>query len=859
MANITPYIDQIQNATYGEEVRSSIINALELVNDDNESYQEIKEAVVDAKDTIEEVAENISDQISTADGLATTLEGDISVGQQVKSELEDSTTTAQQTKGDLDSSIQSGTTLQSDLEDLVASGSSIRADVEASAQTATQKATEASQSAGTAVQAKNETVTAKNTAVEASQTAVTKAGEALQSSTTATQKATEAGQSAQTAVQAKDTAVTKATEAGQSAQSASQSAQTATQKAQEALQSAQSVSDSATQIQTNKNDITELKADLNNLQADLNKQSLWAVGGLGSSGEEYNARNTSIRTKQYLLIDDYDSIVTSSNFITGYICLYTSSSLGGFIVRKKIDTSTVYDIPGLLATYPTAKYMKVEIGNVGGDVTHYDYISLMVLPCSPKYIAGIEEDIAEKQNKKCNNLIGNVFGRLYPVENVTTGTVLTFSTSDGDPIGASLGQTNIGFYDSNKEYISFYGFPASASTRTITLVDAFVDTKYIALYSYPPRVPIMVNFGNIALPYEEYFESAPTLTEKTNDIEERLKVADGTEAIKDLFSQSKYVYSATDSGVGTEKTLTLLHFTDVHGNKAGMEYAMSIYNKYASSIDDMLHTGDIVTANLSDGITNWINSGCATSVLNVIGNHDTEENLVLQAAGKDNVYNTIFAPYISNWGVTQPEGVDDSTSGDYHALYYYKDYDEAKVRLIVCDTNFWDSAQKTWLTNTLAGAKTLEYAVVLACHDVKQLTELTSANFSSYNGDGITENSNAYGNQPNDWLSPVKDFIDNGGHFVCILAGHNHNGHMGHMTYYPDIFVYVAQKSSMGRVSGTARISGEINQNTVSIVTINPKEKLFKLFSIGAEVDGHMRQRHVFCYNYETKTIISQW
>ena len=602
--------------------------------------------------------------------------------------------------------------------------------------------------------------------------------------------------------------------------------------------------------------VSNIKVLTDKLPGDINNQSLWVIGGLGASGEYYADRNTSIMTRKYLSLDTLLSLVTNNSFTTGYIALYTDSA---FVVRTAITSNTVYSVSDLLRSYPTATRMRVEIGDVSGNLSCYNYVSLIGIHATAQNIIGLE---SRKQNRHCNNLIGTVFERLYAVESlITEGTVLTFSTSDGQPIGGAL-QTSIGFYDVNRHFFSYYGFPKALSTRTITVNAEHANAKYLAIISAEPRVPIMINYGNEALPYEEYFESAPTLTEKTNNIEERLNVVEKVveeETIKDLFSQSKYVYSATDSGVGTEKTLTLLHFTDVHGNKAGMEYAMSIYNKYASSIDDMLHTGDTVTANLSDGITKWINSGCATSVLNVIGNHDTEENLVLQAAGKDNVYNTIFAPYISNWGVTQPEGVDDSTSGDYHALYYYKDYDEAKVRLIVCDTNFWDSAQKTWLTNTLAGAKTLEYAVVLACHNVKQLTELTSANFSSYNGDGITENSNAYGNQPNDWLSPVKDFMDNGGHFVCILAGHNHNGHMGYMTHYPDIFVYVAQKSSMGRVSGTARISEEINQNTVSIVTINPKEKLFKLFSIGAEVDGHMRQRHVFCYNYETKTIISQW
>ena len=52
MANIDPYIKEIQNAQYGEEVRSSIVNALVKVNDDNESYQKLKEEVVKAKDTV---------------------------------------------------------------------------------------------------------------------------------------------------------------------------------------------------------------------------------------------------------------------------------------------------------------------------------------------------------------------------------------------------------------------------------------------------------------------------------------------------------------------------------------------------------------------------------------------------------------------------------------------------------------------------------------------------------------------------------------------------------------------------------------------------------------------------------------
>ena len=327
----------------------------------------------------------------------------------------------------------------------------------------------------------------------------------------------------------------------------------------------------------------------------------------------------------------------------------------------------------------------------------------------------------------------------------------------------------------------------------------------------------------------------------------------------DLLSQARYIYASTDSGTTTQKPLTLLHFSDVHGNLAGMKYALGIFDTYSDKIDDAIHTGDTVVANFSNGIANWISSGCAERVLNVIGNHDTEENLVLQAAGKDNVYNTIFAPYIANWGVVQPTGVDDSTSADYHALYYYKDYSASSVRLIVTDTNFWDARQKEWLSETLDDALANNLCVVLACHNVKKLTEMTESNFSAYPGNGINETGNAYANQPDDWLDPVKDFMDAGGNFACILAGHNHSGHMGTMTNYPDVFVFVSDKASVARTSGAARISGENNANTVNIVTINPVEKLFKIVKIGAEVDGKMRGKHVFCYDYANKRIISQW
>jgi len=272
----------------------------------------------------------------------------------------------------------------------------------------------------------------------------------------------------------------------------------------------------------------------------------------------------------------------------------------------------------------------------------------------------------------------------------------------------------------------------------------------------------------------------------------------------------------------------------------------------------LVHTGDVVVANWSDGIANWISSGCAETVISVVGNHDSEENLVLGTAGKTTVYGGMLSPYIGNWGVVQPIGVDDPTSEYYCACYYYKDYTLASIRLIVLDTNWWDDYQKAWLSATLSDALTQGYAVILACHTPRFVTGIIEANFCSYTEPIINEPA-AYANIPSDWLDPVDAFIDAGGEVICMLSGHNHRDHIGYLTNYPNVLCITADKASVARTIDTARITGEENATAFNIITFNTTDKLIKIVRIGAEVDGQMRGKHVFCYDYANKRIISQW
>ena len=151
MANIQPYINEILNAVYGEEVRSSIVNALTAVNDDNESYQAIKNAILQAKDEIDAQVDAFDGKVSDASTLIsqldnvitnagtalgdlntaitnagtaqTNLNGVISTANTKKGELETAT-------GNANTAINSATSIKTQLESVVSSAGSIKTALE---------------------------------------------------------------------------------------------------------------------------------------------------------------------------------------------------------------------------------------------------------------------------------------------------------------------------------------------------------------------------------------------------------------------------------------------------------------------------------------------------------------------------------------------------------------------------------------------------------------------------------------------------------------------------------------------------------------------------------------------------------
>lgn len=116
MANIQPYIDQILNAVYGEEVRSSIVNALEKVNDDNNSYADLKKEVIAAKDAVDKDVDAVQQKLNAASTALTNLQNATSAANTAKTNLQNATNTANTAKSNLTNATNTANTAKSNVE-----------------------------------------------------------------------------------------------------------------------------------------------------------------------------------------------------------------------------------------------------------------------------------------------------------------------------------------------------------------------------------------------------------------------------------------------------------------------------------------------------------------------------------------------------------------------------------------------------------------------------------------------------------------------------------------------------------------------------------------------------------------------
>lgn len=160
MANIKPYTDEIANAVYGEEVRSSIINALNKVNDDNNSYQDIKNQIVASKDDVNEAVAEFDAKVASAQDATTALIDATSKGNTAKSALDNAITSANTARTNLVSATSSANNAESTLKSATST-----------AQTATASANDVKKNLDSSISSANSAKSALDTAISNAKTA----------------------------------------------------------------------------------------------------------------------------------------------------------------------------------------------------------------------------------------------------------------------------------------------------------------------------------------------------------------------------------------------------------------------------------------------------------------------------------------------------------------------------------------------------------------------------------------------------------------------------------------------------------------------------------------------------------------
>lgn len=299
--------------------------------------------------------------------------------------------------------------------------------------------------------------------------------------------------------------------------------------------------------------------------------------------------------------------------------------------------------------------------------------------------------------------------------------------------------------------------------------------------------------------------------------------------------------------------LTLVHFSDIHGETKTLDRITSAIGEMGGIVNDAICTGDI-NEDTASPITSWWNP----NILTCVGNHDSASKngtvydwTALSMADRDAYY---IAPFEANWGVTHtPE-----------TSYYYKDYSAQKVRLIVMDGMLYNdngaeaTSQNAWLESLLSDAITNTLHVLIAIHAPHGGSTAKVCSFSRYNQDAMPVWNDC--NTPQSVIDLVSAKITTGLHFIGYIVGHTHQDNVWDAKNDGTQLMYCITCAGVatGRWRKSDQSRGAV-ADAFNLVTIDTKNTLVKIVrGGGADIDDHMRTRKAICINYSTGEVVGE-
>lgn len=321
-----------------------------------------------------------------------------------------------------------------------------------------------------------------------------------------------------------------------------------------------------------------------------------------------------------------------------------------------------------------------------------------------------------------------------------------------------------------------------------------------------------------------------------------------------LLQAKRPINTTANAYLSAVQPLVLFHFSDIHGGAENLRRIVAFRDKYADLIDDTICTGDMVTDRFSSGMSFWDAVPGSDDIMMIIGNHDA----LAAASGYDwtdlksqaDQYGRYIAPYVSNWDCEYTE----------NKTYYYKDYASKKVRLICLNcmlTGDDNTAQLTWFANTLSGAITNDYYVIVAVHYPISNHTTVSCGFSSI--DKIPHQTQD--RLSDDYMSAVNTFIGNGGKFGCYITGHTHTDFILKSSNYNGqlcVVIDSASYSAGNSDSDTQRTIATKSYDCANLFVFDSASGAIKIIRVGADMDHYMRPKNDITFKLSDLSIITQ-
>lgn len=537
------------------------------------------------------------------------------------------------------------------------------------------------------------------------------------------------------------------------------------------------------------------------------------------------------------------------------IAFYSEKRMSSFISVYK----AAYDTPASVYVPANAKYMKVAVSlGVNKYCWQYYVDGAVTISFTDGYPYDFHELFSEY-----NNSFGAEWAKIqksnlrkghFPGAGVISKSSVRSTTREMLFIRPGIDQIKMIRPDSENIYLyQLTWFDENKTLIGQSNLDNFeaLDVVSGARFAYITIQKVNGNFYGEYIPDDLaiYFNMAIggiddddiSIVEENNKIETIVKLAQAKQPAK-------------VNGTPQKTPLVMLYFSDVHGDSNNIKRLLHFheyYNNIRESgiyIDAILSGGDNVQAYLTDGTFNWGSIAGAEQILNTVGNHDAaaDSSLSVLAAQKD-VYDLEFAPFISNWGVTQP-----NNAAQNGLMYYYKDFATFGIRLVVLDCIFWDAAQLSWFESVLAGAKTAGYSVIAVSHYPIGDTNVIDCNFNSLD---FVPDGGARLTTP---INAVNDFINGGGNFICWLSGHTHSDGFGTVVNNSDqlnLIIDTARSGSSAPQDASGLI-GTRAQDCFNILGFDVYSKLIKVVRIGRDYDRHLRHIGEMCVDYSTKQVL---